>query len=88
MDDIPVIDLKNLSEDEGVRREMAFDMKQAFMSAGFAAVVNHNITESAIDKIWNKMNSFFALPLDIKEKYLVEREGPYFWGYTPIAGKV
>ncbi len=71
MGDIPLIDLRHLSKDDLERRKMACQMKKAFTSAGFAGVFNHNITDSAIEKIWNTMDNFFALPIDIKEKYSV-----------------
>ena len=71
MNGIPLINLKNLSQDETDRKTMADQLRQAFITAGFAAVVNHNITQDAVEKIWKKMDSFFALPNDVKEKYLV-----------------
>ncbi len=71
MDKIAVLDLKGLSTDESHRKQMALEMREGFMQYGFISVINHNIAEDTITNVWQKMDQFFSLPINVKEKYLV-----------------
>ncbi len=71
MDKVTVVDLKGLSTDESHRKQMALEMREGFMQHGFISVINHNIAEDTITNVWQKMDQFFSLPINVKEKYLV-----------------
>ena len=71
MNKIPMVDLKGLSTDESDRQQMALELREGLMEVGFISVINHNIAEDAITKVWQKMDEFFALPINVKETYLV-----------------
>ena len=48
MDEIPVIDVKGLSEKEEDLLELATQIKDAFTNTGFVAIVNHNIENNTV----------------------------------------
>ena len=50
---------------------------------GFLKIVNHNIDEKMIDKMWLSVESFFSLPIEYKNKYRPDdKNSPR--GYFPI----
>jgi isopenicillin N synthase-like dioxygenase len=56
---------------------------RSFEEYGFAVIANHGIPEELIHRAEEKAKEFFALPDDVKRKYLIEGGGGQR-GYTPF----
>ncbi|MBL8628065.1 MAG: 2-oxoglutarate and iron-dependent oxygenase domain-containing protein, partial [Rhodospirillaceae bacterium] len=54
-----------------------------FARYGFAVVADHGIAPAVIDEAFDRTRRFFALPEDVKRKYLVAGGGGQR-GYTPF----
>ncbi len=81
---IPSVDLADfLSDDQARREKFVNELGAAYESIGFVAVRNHQIPEELIDQLYNKIESFFALPVALKEKYIIPGIGGQR-GYTPF----
>jgi isopenicillin N synthase-like dioxygenase len=67
---IPVVDLSKFTNGTP-RQKSAFVKKlgQAFHEVGFVGVINHGIPKSLVDDFYKEAKSFFALPVETKEKY-------------------
>lgn len=46
--DIPVVDVKGLTEKEEDLLQLAAQIKNAFMNIGFVAIKNHNISKDIV----------------------------------------
>ncbi len=69
-DAIPSVDLADFRS-EDIQRRNAFVQKigDAFENIGFVAVKNHGLTDDIQEKLYAAIQKFFALPLEVKEKY-------------------
>ncbi|MBL8642978.1 MAG: 2-oxoglutarate and iron-dependent oxygenase domain-containing protein, partial [Rhodospirillaceae bacterium] len=54
-----------------------------FARYGFAVVSDHGIAPSVIDDAFDRTRAFFALPEDVKRRYLIPNGGGQR-GYTPF----
>ena len=68
---VPVIDIDG---DTAVEQ-----IGEACREWGFFQVINHGIDAALIDSAWRQIRTFFALPVERKERVLRTRENP--WGY-------
>jgi isopenicillin N synthase-like dioxygenase len=67
---IPVLDLADYLSDDAARRERFIQgFGKAYSEIGFAAIDNHGIPQTLIDKYYHQVEQFFALPLDTKLSY-------------------
>ena len=79
---IPQLDLSDfLSKDNDLKNKFVDSLGRAYADIGFAAIKNHGIPDSTIDKLYEELKAFFDLPLDIKQKYELEENGGQR-GYT------
>lgn len=69
---IPVVDLAQfLNGDEKAKQSFVEQLGKAYETVGFVAVKNHTIPGELIQKLYDYVQRFFALPLVKKEKYEV-----------------
>ncbi len=67
---IPVLDLSQfLAGNEEQRNKFVKDLGKAYEEIGFAAIENHGISQELIDKFYDQVELFFAMPVAQKEKY-------------------
>jgi len=81
---IPIIDISGLrrgdtAESENVARQLG----QACRDVGFFYVSDHGVPQSVIDNTFSQAEQFFALPLQEKMNYSLERYSKCFRGYSP-----
>ncbi|XZF13611.1 isopenicillin N synthase family dioxygenase [Chitinophagaceae bacterium MMS25-I14] len=82
MNSIPVVDLSDFTGGDA-RKKAAFvqALGKAYEEVGFVAVKNHGISDALIADLYNYVQEFFTLPVDIKESYeIAELAGQR--GYT------
>jgi len=81
---IPSVDLSEfLSDDSAKREKFVKELGSAYEGIGFVAVKNHGISKELIDRLYDRIQQFFALPEDTKKKYDIEGIGGQR-GYTPF----
>ncbi|PHR47675.1 MAG: flavonol synthase [Fluviicola sp.] len=81
---IPSVDLSEfLSGDSAKREKFVKELGSAYEGIGFVAVKNHGISKELIDRLYDRIQQFFALPEDTKKKYDIEGIGGQR-GYTPF----
>jgi isopenicillin N synthase-like dioxygenase len=81
---IPSVDLADfLSDDQSKRNQFVQDIGAAYEGIGFVAVRNHQIPDALIDKLYDRIKTFFALPESTKKKYNIPGIGGQR-GYTPF----
>jgi isopenicillin N synthase-like dioxygenase len=69
-DEIPSLDLSDLiGQDYRKKVEFVEKLGNAYNNIGFVAIKNHFLTPAMQDGIYADIQSFFALPDDIKKKY-------------------
>jgi isopenicillin N synthase-like dioxygenase len=61
----------------------ADELGRSFVDYGFAVIRDHGIPQELIDRAEQKSKEFFALPEEVKRKYLIEGQGGQR-GYTPF----
>jgi len=67
---IPVIDLADfLSGNEAQKQGFVEKLGKAFEDVGFVAVKNHGISDNRISSLYNQVEHFFSLPVDVKKQY-------------------
>lgn len=81
---IPSVDLSEfLSGDSSKREKFVKELGAAYEGIGFVAVKNHGISKELIDRLYDRIQQFFALPENTKKKYDIEGIGGQR-GYTPF----
>lgn len=79
---IPSVDLSDfLSEDPARKQKFVNEIGKAYEEIGFVALKGHFLSDQLVDKLYESIKKFFALPLEVKEKYIVEGIGGQR-GYT------
>lgn len=79
---VPTVDLQDFLSGDAQRKQQFIDqIGDAFQTIGFVAVKNHGIPDALINDFYQQVNAFFALPLDVKDKYEVPGLGGQR-GYT------
>jgi isopenicillin N synthase-like dioxygenase len=79
--EIPVLSL-DADRDELPRR-----LGESFRSFGFAMIRDHGIDLALIERAWALTAQFFALPVEVKQKYFITGQGGAR-GYTPFRTEV
>ena len=79
-DHIASVSLRDAERDP---RSFAEKLGRSFEDYGFAIIADHGIPEDLIHRAEEKAKAFFALPDDVKHKYLIEGSGGAR-GYTPF----
>ena len=79
-DHIASVSLKDAERDP---QRFAEKLGRSFEDYGFAIIADHGIPEELIHRAEEKAKAFFALPDEVKRKYLIEGSGGAR-GYTPF----
>ena len=79
-DNIASVSLKDADRDP---QQFAQKLGRSFEDYGFAIIADHGIPDELIHRAEEKAKAFFALPEDVKRKYLVPGGGGAR-GYTPF----
>jgi len=80
--DVPTVDLGGWAAGSRTTREtIARTLDRAARSVGFMQIVGHGIPPHAITGLTGALDQFFALPLDVKQRYVEPPEVNR--GYTP-----
>jgi isopenicillin N synthase-like dioxygenase len=79
-DQIACVSLKDVDGDPDA---FAQKLGRSFEDYGFAIIADHGIPDELIQRAEEKAKAFFALPEDVKRKYLIEGSGGAR-GYTPF----
>jgi isopenicillin N synthase-like dioxygenase len=67
---IPVVDLSKFTHGTPDEREAFVEaIGSAFHEVGFVGVINHGIPKTLVDDFYREAKAFFAMPVDVKEKY-------------------
>lgn len=79
---IPSVDLADfLSSDEIQKQKFVNEIGQAYEEIGFVALKNHFLSSELVENLYSNVKSFFDLPTEVKEKYIVPNIGGQR-GYT------
>ena len=78
--EIASVSLKDADRDP---RRFAQKLGRSFEDYGFAIIADHGIPAELIERAEEKAKAFFALPQEVKRKYLIEGGGGAR-GYTPF----
>lgn len=67
---VPVVNLQDyLSGDEVSKQQFVSEIGKAFEETGFVAVEGHGIPQAQIDRFYELVEKFFALPVEAKLEY-------------------
>ncbi|MBN3521489.1 isopenicillin N synthase family oxygenase [Algoriphagus lutimaris] len=81
-DEIPSLDLANFtSGTEMQKAEFVKKLGDAYQNIGFVAIKNHGLSQELQDRLYQSIQSFFALPDEVKGKYEKPEIG-FQRGYT------
>lgn len=70
---IPLVDLSKYTQgSESDRQQFIQDLGKAFHEVGFVGVINHGIPKQLVDGFYAAAKAFFALPVEIKQKYEIK----------------
>lgn len=73
MNQIPSVDLADFLSDQPERKQkFVNEIGKAYEEIGFVALKNHFLNAALVDKLYQQVAAFFALPIQTKSKY--ERE--------------
>ncbi|KAA1246954.1 isopenicillin N synthase family oxygenase [Aquimarina sp. RZ0] len=76
MNNIPSVDLADfLSDNTVIKQKFVTEIGKAYEEIGFVALKNHFLEDLLVDNLYKEVKSFFALPLEIKQKYEIEGLG-------------
>lgn len=70
MKSIPKVDLSKFTHGSEVeKQEFVQELGKAFEDIGFVTVVNHGIPADSVERFYNSVHEFFALPKQVKLQY-------------------
>ena len=70
MQNIPSVDLRDFLSDDPVRKQkFVNEIGKAYEEIGFVALKGHFLSEDLVNNLYQEVRNFFALPLEVKEKY-------------------
>lgn len=76
MKNIPSVDLSDfLSDDPNRKQKFVSAIGKAYEDIGFVALKGHFLSDELVDKLYNEIKKFFALPVETKRKYEIEGIG-------------
>ncbi len=72
MNTIPSVNLHDFLSGDPVKKQKFIDeIGKAYEEIGFVALKGHFLDDKLVDKLYSEVKNFFALPLEVKEKYEV-----------------
>lgn len=70
MINIPRLDLLQYTKgDAAQRKQFSDEIGRAFNETGFVTIANHGLSDELIDQLYEVVQTFFALPLEVKAQY-------------------
>lgn len=70
---IPLLDLELFRSGDATNREkFVSELGKAYEDVGFVAVRNHGLDDALRDELYRQVQSFFALPAEVKAKYEIK----------------
>jgi isopenicillin N synthase-like dioxygenase len=79
---IPLLDLNDFkSGSPALKASFVSKLGEAYTEIGFVAIRNHGLSDELVEEMYNQTRLFFDLPIDIKNKYVLEGMGGQR-GYT------
>ena len=76
MNNIPSVDLADFLSDDPVRKQRFVDqIGTAYEEIGFVSLKNHFLKDELVEKLYEQVKAFFALPLETKQQYEIEGLG-------------
>lgn len=87
--EVPIIDVAGLingSEEE--QQAVAEKIGQACRDVGFMVVIGHGVSDDLISRTWSTTKAFFDLPLEEKQKYEVQAQSSYPFGFNSMGKEV
>jgi len=82
MNSVPSVDLRDfLSENTERKNNFVQSIGRAYQDIGFVALSGHFLDDKLVDQLYEECRKFFALPLNVKQKYEIEGIGGQR-GYT------
>ena len=68
--EIPSLDLSDFTKgNDELRSKFVADLGAAYNNIGFVAIKNHGLSDKLVEKLYETVQKFFALPDEIKTKY-------------------
>jgi isopenicillin N synthase-like dioxygenase len=84
-DSIPIVDIAPMfGTDEVAKARSAAEIAKAASEVGFLYVTGHGVPEGMIERLKARAAEFFALPLEIKQRYYIGKSRAHR-GYVPTA---
>mgnify|MGYP001245390963 CR=1 FL=1 len=84
LDQIPSVDLTDFITDIlNSKKTFTKELGEAFGTIGFVAVKNHYLTDDLTSELYRAFESFFSLPIEVKNKY----SRPELFGQRGYVGK-
>lgn len=73
---IPSVNLEDfISNDPTRKQKFVNDIGKAYEDIGFVALKGHFLSDELVDRLYKSVKEFFALPVEVKEKYEIEGIG-------------
>ncbi len=70
MDRIPSVDLRDfLSKDPARKQKFIDEIGKAYEEIGFVALKGHFLDDDLVERLYDEIKNFFALPVEVKQKY-------------------
>ncbi|CAM1333106.1 isopenicillin N synthase family dioxygenase [Tenacibaculum aestuariivivum] len=70
MNKIPSVNLADfLSDDKNKKQQFINEIGSAYENIGFVALKGHFLNDKLVDDLYTEIKKFFALPINVKEKY-------------------
>ena len=70
MNSIPSVNLEDFLSDDPKRKQKFVDeIGDAYENIGFVALKGHFLSDQLVDNLYSQVKQFFALPLEVKQKY-------------------
>ncbi|KAH7154723.1 oxidoreductase [Fusarium sp. MPI-SDFR-AT-0072] len=73
--ELPTLDLAHFLQEGSRRQEFADRLRDSLIQHGFVKIVNHGISESSVEQLFDRSREFFNLSVDLKSQ-LAHTPGP------------
>ena len=76
MNSIPSVNLEDFVSGDPLRKQKFVDeIGAAYENIGFVALKGHFLDDKLVDNLYDQVKQFFALPLEVKQKYEIPAIG-------------
>lgn len=81
---VPSLDLNQFTSGSSKEKlDFVQQLGEAYERIGFVSIKNHGLSDELIDRLYETVKTFFNLPIEVKEKYIVQGIAGQR-GYTPF----